>query len=142
LSEAAFRAAGQALSALWQEAPINHVDVDGIELNWPGELTRNQPCEQIKMEINLGLAGIAAQDRYRFGWVPGHEFIDSWRLSAKKITELHKAREQHARRLWLQWPTRADASSLGRLADVLTPWRGGPCQVAIRYAGGWIPADT
>ena len=69
------------------------------------------------------------------GQVRFDEFIDAWRLSARRIAELHKAREQHARRVWLQWPSRADALALRRLEDVLTPWRGGPCQVAIRYSG-------
>src|SRR5581483_12126864 len=57
------------------------------------------------------------------------EFSDSWRLSARRITELDKVREQQARRVVLKWPQRADSSAstlLGRLADTLTPFRGGP----------------
>jgi hypothetical protein len=77
LSQAAFRAAGQAVAALWHGAPIDHVDIDGIALDWPDEPTRDQVSKQSKIEIAIGLAGIVAQDRYRFGWVPGQEFVSS-----------------------------------------------------------------
>jgi DNA polymerase III subunit alpha len=64
------------------------------------------------------------------------EFSDSWRLSARKITELDKVREQQARRVVLKWPPRPDpAPLLGRLADILTPFRGGPCPITVEYAG-------
>jgi DNA polymerase-3 subunit alpha len=64
------------------------------------------------------------------------EFSDSWRLSAKKITELDKVREQQARRVVIKWPQRPDSSALlGRLADALTPFRGGPCPVTVEYTG-------
>jgi DNA polymerase III subunit alpha len=58
------------------------------------------------------------------------EFIDSWRLAARRITELDKIREQNARRLVLRWNGRGDAA-LNRLAEILTPWRGGQCQVTV-----------
>jgi DNA polymerase-3 subunit alpha len=62
------------------------------------------------------------------------EFIDSWRLAARRITELDKMREQHARRLVLRWSGKGN-TSITRLADILTPWRGGQCQVTIEYVG-------
>jgi DNA polymerase-3 subunit alpha len=64
------------------------------------------------------------------------EFSDAWRLSAKRITELDKVREQQARRLVLKWPPRADSNVLlGRLAEALTPWRPGPCPITVEYSG-------
>jgi hypothetical protein len=87
LSQAAFRAAGQALAALWQRAPIDHVDIDGIALDWPDEPTREQAREQAKIEIAIGLTGIVAQDRYRFGWVPGHEFVGSWQFDECQLED-------------------------------------------------------
>jgi DNA polymerase-3 subunit alpha len=64
------------------------------------------------------------------------EFSDAWRLSAKRITELDKIREQQARRLVLKWPARTDSSALlGRLAEVLRPWRPGPCPITVEYTG-------
>jgi hypothetical protein len=96
LSEAAFRAAGQALAALWQGAPIGRLDIDGIELDWPGQLTRKQSRKQLEMEINIGLAGIAAQDRFRFGWVPDHKFIGSWQFNQCQIEDFRLVRDLRA----------------------------------------------
>jgi DNA polymerase-3 subunit alpha len=64
------------------------------------------------------------------------EFSDSWRLAARKITELDKVREQQARRVVLKWPARPDSAALlGRLAEILTPFRPGPCPITVEYTG-------
>jgi DNA polymerase III subunit alpha len=64
------------------------------------------------------------------------EFSDAWRLSAKKLTELDKVREQQARRVVLKWSARPDSSAqLGRLAEILTPFRPGPCPITVEYTG-------
>jgi len=64
------------------------------------------------------------------------EFSDSWRLSARKITELDKVREQQARRVVLKWPARPDSAALlGRLAEILKPFRPGPCPITVEYTG-------
>ena len=64
------------------------------------------------------------------------EFSDSWRLSARRLTELDKVREQQARRLVLKWPQNGSSKVLlGRLAEVLTPWRPGPCPITVEYTG-------
>jgi DNA polymerase-3 subunit alpha len=64
------------------------------------------------------------------------EFSDSWRLSARRLTELDKVREQQARRLVLKWPQNGNSKALiGRLAEVLTPWRPGPCPITVEYTG-------
>jgi DNA polymerase-3 subunit alpha len=70
--------------------------------------------------------------------VEGHfrfdEFGDAWRIAARKITDLNAVREQQARRLVLKLPQRSDRNAmLTRLAEVLTPWRNGPCQVTVQY---------
>ncbi len=63
------------------------------------------------------------------------EFSDAWRLSARRITELDKVREQEARRLVIHCG-HAETAALGeRLAGILAPWRPGPCPVTIEYAG-------
>src|SRR5262249_17066290 len=68
------------------------------------------------------------------------EFSDSWRLSARKLTELDKVREQQARRVVLNWPVRSDSAALmGRLAEILTPFRGGPCPITVEYTGSRAP---
>ena len=93
MSQAAFRAAGQALAALWQGAPIDHVDIDGIALDWPDEPTRDQAREQAKIEIPIGLTGVVAQDRYRFGWVPDHEFVGSWQFDECQLEDFRLIRD-------------------------------------------------
>jgi DNA polymerase III subunit alpha len=69
------------------------------------------------------------------GLVRFDEFSDAWRLSARRITELEKVREEEARRLVIRC-AHADAARLcERLASVLEPWRPGPCPVTIEYTG-------
>jgi DNA polymerase-3 subunit alpha len=64
------------------------------------------------------------------------EFSDGWRLSAKKVKALEKAREEQARRLVLRWPQGQEpAQCSSRLAEILRPWRGGPCAITVEYRG-------
>jgi DNA polymerase-3 subunit alpha len=66
------------------------------------------------------------------------DFIDDWRLQAKKIMDVDQAREQFARNLVLRWPSAAkngDARKLiERIEQALKPSQGGRCNVAVRYA--------
>ncbi len=65
------------------------------------------------------------------------EFGDSWRLAARRVTDLYKAREQQLRRLLLRWPDEGSPGAfIQRLADVLEPWRTGHCSVGIQYRAG------
>jgi DNA polymerase-3 subunit alpha len=64
------------------------------------------------------------------------EFSDSWRVAAKRVVDLDRAREQQAHRLVLTWPAGREARSLLRgLEDVLARGRPGACPVALRYSG-------
>jgi len=67
------------------------------------------------------------------------DFIDDWRLAAKKITHIDQVREQYARRLVLRWPATArngDGRKLVKaLEQALKPSQGGKCAVAVRYSG-------
>jgi DNA polymerase-3 subunit alpha len=66
------------------------------------------------------------------------DFIDDWRLTAKRILDVDQAREQFARRLVLRWPAVAhngDARKLvAAIEQALRPSQGGRCAVAVRYA--------
>jgi DNA polymerase-3 subunit alpha len=68
------------------------------------------------------------------------DFIDDWRLGAKKIMDVDQAREQFARRLVLRWPAAAsngDARKLvAAIEQALKPSQGGRCAVAVRYSTG------
>jgi DNA polymerase-3 subunit alpha len=69
------------------------------------------------------------------------EYIEGWRLTAKRVIDIDQAREQHARRLLLRWPEGADRSFIKQLEQVLRPFRGGRCAVAIRYHSSAARAD-
>ncbi len=69
------------------------------------------------------------------------DFIDDWRLGAKRIMDVDQAREQYARNLVLRWPAakarNGDAGKfVAALEQALKPSQGGRCNVAIRYATG------
>jgi DNA polymerase-3 subunit alpha len=69
------------------------------------------------------------------GLVRFDEFSDAWRLSARRITELDQVREQEARRLVIRCAHGAAPAWYEHLAQILTPWRPGPCPITIEYAG-------
>ena len=67
------------------------------------------------------------------------DFVDDWRIGAKKIMDVDQAREQFARNLVLRWPAsrarNGDASKLiAALEQALQPSKGGKCSVAVRFA--------
>ena len=62
------------------------------------------------------------------------EFSDSWRLAARRFSELEELRSRSAQRIVLRC-SQADLPRLSeRLAAILEPWRPGPCPVTIEYA--------
>ncbi len=65
------------------------------------------------------------------------EFVEDWRINAKKLTPIDELREREARRLQIRLPAGGgDDRLLQRLEDILRPCRGGRCSVAIHYIGG------
>jgi DNA polymerase III subunit alpha len=73
------------------------------------------------------------------------DFVDDWRIAAKRIIDIAQAREQYARRLVLRWPrgTNGDGSGLiTAIEQALRPARGGRCAVAIRYAATAASANV
>ena len=65
------------------------------------------------------------------------EFIEDWRINAKKLTPIDDLREREARRLQIRLPAGGgDDRLLQRLEEILRPCRGGRCSVAIHYIGG------
>jgi DNA polymerase-3 subunit alpha len=62
------------------------------------------------------------------------EFIEGWRVNARRLMSIEQAREQNARRIVLEWPANGAGTDLmARLAEILAPFRGGACGIAIRY---------
>jgi DNA polymerase-3 subunit alpha len=69
------------------------------------------------------------------------EFIDDWRLTAKKITDIDDERARHAGRLVIRWQQPEDGQDAGQqfvesLKSALHPFRRGSCDVQLRYIGG------
>ena len=64
------------------------------------------------------------------------EFIEDWRLNAKKLTPIDELREREARKLIIRWPgAQGDIRFIERLAETLRPCTGGRCGVAVHYLG-------
>jgi DNA polymerase-3 subunit alpha len=64
------------------------------------------------------------------------EFIDDWRINAKKLTPVHELREREARRLKIRLPAGGgDARLIARLEEILRAGRGGRCTVELHYIG-------
>jgi DNA polymerase III subunit alpha len=60
------------------------------------------------------------------------DFIDGWRLQAKTLMDIDRARERLARRLWLKWPTEFDeAQGMNRFEQMLKPYLRGPCGISV-----------
>ncbi|HEX3848936.1 MAG TPA: DNA polymerase III subunit alpha [Steroidobacteraceae bacterium] len=60
------------------------------------------------------------------------DFIEAWRLQAKSLMDIDRARERFARRLWLKWPAEFDGpQGLNRFEQTLKPYLRGPCGVSI-----------
>ncbi|HEU5468794.1 MAG TPA: DNA polymerase III subunit alpha [Steroidobacteraceae bacterium] len=65
------------------------------------------------------------------------EFIDDWRINARKLTPIDELREREARRLTIRLPAGGgDGRLIGRLEEALRSGRGGRCAVALHYIGG------
>ncbi|HEV7612729.1 MAG TPA: DNA polymerase III subunit alpha [Steroidobacteraceae bacterium] len=76
------------------------------------------------------------------------DFIEAWRLQAKSLMDIDRARERFARRLWLRWPTEFDnPQGMNRFEQLLKPHLRGPCGVSVAvnrpdYTGRLNLADS
>jgi DNA polymerase III subunit alpha len=76
------------------------------------------------------------------------DFIEAWRLQAKTLMDIDRARERFARRLWLRWPAEFDGpQGMNRFEQTLKPYLRGPCGVSVTvarpdYTGRLNLADT
>src|SRR5262249_5814999 len=88
-----YRAAGQAVAALLNGAPIDHVDISGTALRWP-EVRERLSRNELLAEIAVGLAGIAAGDRYRFGGpIACRDLVGSWNFTSGQVDDFAIVRE-------------------------------------------------
>jgi DNA polymerase III subunit alpha len=60
------------------------------------------------------------------------DFIEGWRVQAKTLMDIDRARERFARRLWLRWPEEFDEpAGMSRFEQMLKPYLRGPCGVSV-----------
>ncbi len=60
------------------------------------------------------------------------DFIEAWRLQAKNLMDIDRARERFARRLWLRWPEEFDGpQGMSRFEELLKPHLKGPCGLSV-----------
>ncbi len=60
------------------------------------------------------------------------DFIEAWRLQAKSLMDIDRARERFARRLWLRWPDAFEGpQGMGRFEELLKPYLRGPCGISV-----------
>jgi DNA polymerase III subunit alpha len=60
------------------------------------------------------------------------DFIEAWRLQAKTLMDIDRARERFARRLWLRWPAEFDGpDGMNRFEQMLKPHLRGPCGISV-----------
>jgi DNA polymerase-3 subunit alpha len=73
------------------------------------------------------------------------DFIEDWRLQAKRILDVDQAREQYARHLVIRWPREtqhAGARFVAVLEQTLKPYCRGRCAVRVRYTGSSASAEV
>ncbi|HUQ53661.1 MAG TPA: DNA polymerase III subunit alpha [Gammaproteobacteria bacterium] len=62
------------------------------------------------------------------------DFINGWRLTAKRVRSADEAIEEYARRLTIRWPSDGVGTELVReLQRILKPFTRGRCEVSIEY---------
>jgi DNA polymerase-3 subunit alpha len=62
------------------------------------------------------------------------DFLNGWRLTAKRVRSADEAIEEYARRLTIRWPSEAGGPELVReLQRILKPFTPGRCEVSIGY---------
>jgi hypothetical protein len=85
----AHRAGGQALAAYLHGVRVDELRLTGIILWFPHRISRRA---ELLSELAVGLTGIAAVSRHRFGWHQTAATAVTWRLSR---SELEDFREVH-----------------------------------------------
>jgi DNA polymerase III subunit alpha len=73
---------------------------------------------------------IIAEGNLRFD-----DFIDDWRLTARRVVDLDAAMQERGRRLLLRWQAPEGGASVAALQHALEPFRGGRCPVLMVYRG-------
>jgi len=61
------------------------------------------------------------------------DFVNGWRLTAKRVRSADDVIEEYARRLTIRWPNEAGPDLVRDLQRILKPFTGGRCEVSVEY---------
>jgi DNA polymerase-3 subunit alpha len=61
------------------------------------------------------------------------DFVNGWRLTAKRVRSADDVIEEHARRLTIRWPSEAAPDTVRELQRILKPFTRGRCEVSIEF---------
>src|SRR5258705_13296079 len=86
----AYRAAGQAVAALWRGAAIDHVEINGVAINWPAMPACGRPRSEVMADIAIGLGGVVAGGGHRLGWPPPGGTLAARNLAGGQARELSR----------------------------------------------------
>jgi DNA polymerase III subunit alpha len=107
------------------------------------EVTMYDEVYQQHRDLIVKDAILIAEGTLRFD-----DFSEAWRLQAKTLMDIDRARERFARRLWLRWPDEFDGpQGMSRLEELLQPYLRGPCGLSVAinrqdYSGRLNLADA
>ncbi|HLF09718.1 MAG TPA: OB-fold nucleic acid binding domain-containing protein, partial [Gammaproteobacteria bacterium] len=76
------------------------------------------------------------------GQVRYDDFLNGWRITARRLKSVDEAIEEHAKRLTIQWCDEPSGVDFVRdLKTVLKPFTRGKCEVCLQYQGGRVQAE-
>ncbi len=82
-------------------------------------------------------AALVAEGQVRYD-----DFLNGWRVTARRLRSMDDAIEEHARRLTIQWPESSPGAELVRdLKIALKPFTRGKCEVCVQYHTGEAQAE-
>jgi DNA polymerase III subunit alpha len=64
------------------------------------------------------------------------DFLNGWRVTARRVRSADEAIEEYARLLTIPWPKEAGGNFVQELKQVLKPFVGGKCDVCVQYRNG------
>lgn len=65
-----------------------------------------------------------------------NDFSDDYTVTGARVRSFSEAKSAYVRRVELEWQAKVGADDfVEKLEDALTPYRGGPCPVLLRYTG-------
>src|SRR5258708_4553592 len=87
----AYRAAGQAVAALWRGVEIDYEEINGVAINWPAMPACGRPRSEVIADIAIGLGGVVAVERHPFGWPPPEDTLAAWNFDEDPAADFSEA---------------------------------------------------